>query len=112
VRGAHDIRRAAKQRRPPASPGDFLGIISLGCMLENIWLMAASLGIACHVISALAAPPAEKAVKIILGIPEPLTIAFAVRVGYLAAPPGPALRVRREIADFVHHNRYGEKGLG
>ena len=32
-------------RRAPASEGDFLGILSLGCAMENMWLMANSLGI-------------------------------------------------------------------
>jgi nitroreductase len=99
------------KRRAPASEGDFLGIISLGCVMENMWLMASSLGIAFHVISVLSAPPVEKKVKALLGIPKHLTIAFAVRVGYLASPPGSPLRVRREVEDFTHHNRYGKLGL-
>ena len=99
-------------RRAPASPGDFLGIISLGCVMQNMWLMASSLGIAFHVISALSAPPVEKQVKALLGIPEHLTIAFAARVGYLARPSTGTLRVRRDVEDFAHHNRYGKRGLG
>ena len=47
-------------RRAPASEGDFLGIISLGCVMENMWLMAHSLGIGFHIISALSADPIEK----------------------------------------------------
>src|ERR1039458_8564766 len=35
-------------RRAPASEGDFLGILSLGCAMENMWLMANALGIGVH----------------------------------------------------------------
>jgi nitroreductase len=99
------------RRRAPASEGDFLGIISLGCMMENMWLMANSLGIAFHVISVLSAPPMGKEVKALLGIPEHLSIAFAARLGHLAAPPRNSLRVRRAVEDFTHHNLYGKNGL-
>ena len=47
-------------KRAPASEGDFLGIISLGCVMENMWLMAHSLGIGFHIVSAISAPPVEK----------------------------------------------------
>ncbi len=33
------------RKRAPASKGDVLGIMSLGCVMENMWLMAQSLGI-------------------------------------------------------------------
>lgn len=36
-------------KRAPASEGDFLGIISLGCAMENMWLTAESLGIGLHI---------------------------------------------------------------
>jgi len=39
--------------RAPASENDFLGVISFGCAMENMWLMANSLGIAVHIISSL-----------------------------------------------------------
>ena len=40
-------------RRAPASEGDFLGIISLGCVMENMWLAAESLGIGMQIVSSL-----------------------------------------------------------
>jgi len=95
-------------RRAPASEGDFLGIVSLGCVMENMWLVAASLGIACHVVSALSGDPAEKEVKRILDIPVALKIAFACRLGY-PAPPATHLRVRRDLEDFTSHNRFGNR---
>ena len=96
-------------KRAPASEGDFLGIISLGCMMENMWLMAQSLGVAFHIVSALSNNTVETEVKKILNIPEDLKIAFSARLGYPATPPGKYLRVRRDIDDFTHYNKYGSK---
>jgi nitroreductase len=92
-------------RRAPASEHDFLGAISLGCMMENMWLMASALGIGYHVVSSLSAEQVEQEVKSILGIPGHLMIAFSVRLGYLAAG-GSYLRVRRELSDLAHQNRF------
>jgi len=100
-------------KRAPASEGDFLGIISLGCAMENMWLMASSLGIGFHVVSSLSADRVEKEVKRILNIPASLKIAFSCRLGYPISTPAKAkyLRVRRDIEDFTYHNRFGSKGL-
>jgi nitroreductase len=98
-------------KRAPASEGDFLGIISLGCMMENLWLAANSLGIDFHIVSALGSGPVEKEVKRILAVPEHLKIAFSVRLGYAAVAPSRHLRVRRDIQDFSHHNHFGNKGI-
>ena len=57
-------------KRAPASEGDFLGIMSLGCVMENMWLMAHSLGIGFHIVSAISAPPVEKEIKKLLNIPR------------------------------------------
>ena len=92
-------------RRAPASEGDFLGIISLGCMMENMWLTAFSMGVGFHIVSSISAGPVEKEIKKLLEIPKHLNIAFSVRLGY---PTGPVkyLRVRRDIEDFVHYNGF------
>ncbi len=90
-------------RRAPASEGDFLGIVSLGCVMENMWLAATSVGLGMHIVSSLSS---GDEIKAILGIPERLTVAFSCRLGYPAAEPGSYLRVRRDIEDFTHHDRY------
>jgi nitroreductase len=95
----------------PVSEGDFLGILSLGCVLENMWLMAASLGIGFHVMSAFAGGETAANVRGLLGIPENWKIAFTVRLGYPAMLPGRYLRVRRDVEDFCHHNRFGNHDL-
>jgi nitroreductase len=95
-------------QRAPASEGDFLGHISLGAVMENIWLMANSLGIAVHIVSSLGGDQPAKKVKSILKIPARLKVVFAFRLGYPVEPPQ-FLRVRRGIKDFVSHNRFGKK---
>jgi nitroreductase len=97
-------------KRAPASEGDVLGFMSLGCVMENMWLMAESLGISLQILSSFAAPPVEKQIKQVLGVPEQLKIAYTCRLGY---PDGSAkyLRVRRDIKDFVHYNRFDNKEM-
>jgi nitroreductase len=80
-------------------------------MMENMWLMAQSLWMGFQIVSAFGAGSVEEEVKRLLNIPKPLKIAFAVRLGYPAVTPGKYLRVRRDIEDFTHHNRFGNKGL-
>jgi nitroreductase len=98
-------------KRAPASEGDFLGIMSLGCVMENMWIMAQSFGIGFHVLSVLSADEVEDEVKSLLNIPENLKIAFASRLGYPVSPPSKYLRVRRAVEDFTHYNRFGNKSI-
>ncbi|MGA2574256.1 MAG: nitroreductase family protein [Candidatus Methanomethylicaceae archaeon] len=93
-------------KRAPASEGDFLGIMGLGCVMENMWLAAQSLGLAFHVVSSLGEAPVEAEVKRLLQIPKNLRIAFGARLGYPTSVPRRQLRVRRDMEDFVHHNQY------
>lgn len=102
----HDTRK-----RAPASEGDVLGYVSLGCVMENMWLMSESLGIQFQVLSVFSDDPAEARVKELLHIPQYMKIAFACRLGYPAAPAVPYLRVRRSIEDFCHANQFGSKNL-
>jgi len=92
-------------RRAPASEGDFLGVMSLGFMIENMWLMAAAQGVSFHIISAFGNEPLSGKVKERLGIPSSLDIVLGCRIGYSAADDR-RLRVRRDTEDFVSFNRY------
>jgi nitroreductase len=98
-------------KRAPASEGDFLGILSLGCLMENMWLMANSLGISFHILSSLSSDDVAQEVKNILHIPDSLKIAFCCRLGYPVSPQAKSLRVRRDIKDFTNYNQYGLKTL-
>jgi nitroreductase len=99
------------RKRAPASERDALGFMSLGCVMENMWLMAESLGLGFQVLSTFANRSVEKEVKDILRIPDTMKIAYAIRVGHLASKASKPLRVRRDIEDFVHHDTYGRKGV-
>jgi nitroreductase len=92
--------------RAPASEGDFLGIMGLGCLMENMWLMAQALGIDFHVISALNADSVEKELKNLLIIPDEMKIALGIRLGYSLSPYRNRLRIRRDVEDFVHYNKF------
>jgi len=101
----HDTRK-----RAPASEGDLLGVMSLGCLLQNMWLMAGALGVSVQVLSALSEGNTEPMLHQILDIPGYMRIAFACRLGYPRAAPGKYLRVRREVPEFTHYNRYTRQG--
>jgi nitroreductase len=92
--------------RAPASEGDVLGLMSLGCVMENMWLTAEALGIGTQIMSVFSAEGVESEVRRLLGIAEHLKIGFAMRLGYPAAPVR-GLRVRRDLDGFAHHNRFG-----
>ena len=78
--------------------------------MENMWLMAQSLGIGLQILSAFSAPPVELEIKNLLGVPEYMKIAYTCRLGYPTSA-NKYLRVRRDIEEFVHHNQIGNKGL-
>jgi nitroreductase len=98
-------------KRAPASEGDLLGIMSLGCIMQNIWLMAESLGIAMQVVSAMSGREVEADLRRILGFPSHMAVAFGCRLGYPASGPARYLRVRREVPDFAHRDRFGGHGF-
>jgi nitroreductase len=100
------------RKRAPASEGDVLGFISLGCVMENIWLMAQSLGISVHILSVFSSDPVEKEVKRVLHVPEYMKVGFAARLGYPVSKPARRLRVRRDIETFVHYNQFRNNDLG
>jgi nitroreductase len=99
------------RKRAPASQGDVLGFMSLGCVMQNMWLMAQSLGISLQILSRFSGEPVEKEVKQILDIAEYMNIAYAIRLGYPVSSSARYLRVRRDVEAFAHHNRYGNNGI-
>ncbi|MGB8781311.1 MAG: nitroreductase family protein [Candidatus Bathyarchaeia archaeon] len=99
------------RKRAPASEGDVLGFISLGCVMENMWLVAQLFGISVHILSVFSGDVVEKEVKRILNIPESMKIAFAMRLGYPVSRPAKHLRVRRDVEMLTHHNGFGNKGF-
>lgn len=96
-------------RRAPASARDTLGLIGMGCVLENMWLSAESLGIGMQVLASLADAEVEQTLVRLLHIPSHLRVAFGCRLGYPLAT-GNGVRVRRDVGDFTHRNIYGGAG--
>jgi nitroreductase len=96
-----------RTKRAPASEGDFLGILGLGCVMENIWLMASSLGIGVQVMSVFGGNQVESKVRRILGVPSGMKVAFAMRLGYPLRPLRGYPRIRRETRTLVYRNGYG-----
>jgi nitroreductase len=99
------------RKRAPDSKGDVLGFMSLGCVMENMWLMAQELGIGFHILSVFSGDVVEKEVKQILKIPEWMKIAFGCRLGYPVSKPPKYLRVRRNVEALAYHNQFGSKGV-
>jgi len=97
------------KKRAPASEGDVLGFMSLGCVMENMWLMAQSLGIDFMIMSVFSADSIENEVKRVLNMPENLKIAYACRLGYSVSAPAKYPRVRRNVEDFTHYNRFDDR---
>jgi nitroreductase len=97
------------RKRAPASEGDVLGFISLGCVMENMWLTAQSLGLGLQILSVFSSEPVEAALRRMLGFPAHLKIAYACRLGH-PAEAHDYVRVRRPLDAFVHRNRYGGEG--
>jgi len=92
-------------KRAPASEGDILGMISLGCVLENMWLAAHVSRLDAQVVSAFSSESAEPEIRRILDVPEPWRIAFALRLGHMIEPVEQP-RVRRLPEEFVGRNRF------
>jgi len=96
------------RKMAPVSEGDALEFMSLGCVMENMWIVAQGLGIGFHMVSAFGWGLVEDEVKRALEIPESMKIAYAVRLGYPASEPQKYLRVRRDIDGFTYHDRFGD----
>jgi nitroreductase len=88
------------------SEGDTLGNMSLGCVMQNVWLMSESLGISMQILSAVSEIEIAERVRRLLAIPGHMNVAFTVRLGYPFKASDSHVRVRRRIQDFTHRNRY------
>jgi nitroreductase len=95
------------RQRVPASEGDVLGMMSLGCVMENMWLAAQALGVGFHVQSRFDSPEVESEIQRILSIPTPFRIGFAVRLGYPTCS-GRHPRVRRSMREVARDNGFGK----
>ena len=95
------------RKRAPASEGDVLGTLSLGCLMENMWLMADTLNVGFQIMSAFSGA-VQKDVKKTLNIPDHMAVSYAIRLGYPTTQSA-YVRVRRDPEAFVYRNAYGKK---
>ena len=95
------------RKRAPASERDVLGTLSLGCLMENMWLMADTLKVGFQIMSVFSGP-VQKDIRKILNIPDPMAVSYAIRLGYPAVQ-SKYVRVRRDPEAFVYRNAYGKK---
>jgi nitroreductase len=70
-------------------------------------LAAASLGLASQWYTATSRPDAERAIRTIIGIPEPLTIYDMMVLGYPASPPNP--KEVRALGEIIHYDDCGSQ---
>lgn len=100
-----------KRKRAPGSEGDALGNVGLGCVMENMWLMCEFLAIDLQVLSTFSNEQVEKQLKHMFALPEWAQIGFACRIGYASEPANALVRVRRDLEQICHHNRFGDRSL-
>ena len=77
--------------------------------MENMWLMAQSLGISSHVMSVFSSASVENELRKLLQIPKHMKVAFGMCLGYPKSRPKRYLRIRRDVEDFTYYNGYRNK---
>ena len=92
-------------KRAPASEGDQLGMISLGCVMQNMWLVAHAEHLDVQIVSAFASDGAENEVRRVLGVPPPWRVAYAMRFGHSVARSR-TQRARRPLDAVAGRNRF------
>ncbi len=87
------------------------GIITMGAVMQNIWLAANDLGVSAHVVSGqLMIPESANRIRDILRIPkDKYRLLLIMRLGYEGKFGKYGTTVRRELEDFVHLDRFGNK---
>lgn len=85
----------------PARQDSELGAMSLGCVLENMWLAAQAAHLDVEVVTAIGRDTPR-----LLGIPASWRIAYALRVGHAAPGAHPSPSEHAELV--VHRNRFEE----
>jgi len=99
------------QRLPGVGPLHHLwGIISIGAIMQNIWLAANNLGISAQLVSGqLMNPDSVKKLNSILQVPDGYKIMLTFRLGYETKFGRYGTKIRRELSDFVHINTFSNK---
>lgn len=101
-----------KQGLPGVGPLKHVwGILSVGAVMQNIWLAANDLGISVQLISGqMMIPESVKRIRDILNIPEKgYRLMLIFRLGYEGKFGKYGTKIRRDLSDFVHLDRFSNK---
>jgi nitroreductase len=77
-----------------------------------MWLAAQDLGIGFTVMSVFSEDEVQKQLRVILDIPDRMSIAYAIRLGYPVSRETRYPRVRRDVAMFARHDGFRRERLG
>ncbi|MFX0133737.1 MAG: nitroreductase family protein [Candidatus Hodarchaeota archaeon] len=101
------------RNKPGVGPLKHLwGILSIGAIMQNVWLAANDVGISVQLISGqLMNPDSVKKIMKILRIPENkgYRLMLIFRLGYESKFGKYGTSFRRELSDFVHLDRFTNK---
>ena len=88
------------------------GMLSVGAVMQNIWLAANDLGVSVHVASGQTITiDAKRKIFEILNVPKKYKLMILFRLGYEKKFGRYGTPYRRKIEDFVHLNRFSNKCL-
>ena len=86
------------------------GILSVGAVMQNIWLAANDLGISVHLVSSqIMRAESKRKLYQILNIPKDYRLLFLFRLGYEGRFGKYGTPYRRKLEDFVHLDRFSNK---
>ncbi|MFX0141574.1 MAG: nitroreductase family protein [Candidatus Hodarchaeota archaeon] len=100
------------RKRPGVGPLKHLwGILSIGGVMQNIWLAANNLGISVQLVSGqLMNPESINKIREILNFPkEDYRLMLIFRLGYEGKFGKYGTKTRKELSDFVHLDRFANK---
>jgi len=89
------------RKRAPASERDVLGMLSLGCVMENMWLMAQKLDIGFQIMSIFSVPCRRMSG---ISCRYRNTWRYHSQSGWVPSAQPDSLRVRRDSESFTYRN--------
>lgn len=104
---ALSVNTSVKEKYPEIFSRDFLINASVGTLIQNMWLMATSLGLG----MGMGSQPenAQEGLKELLNVPENMWVPEVIQLGY---PDMERKETeRREISEFVHYEELDQSKL-
>lgn len=86
------------------------GMLSVGAVMQNIWLASNDLGVSVHVASGQTMTlDSKREIYKVLGIPKKYKLMILFRLGYESKFGKYGTPYRRKLSDFVHLDKFGIK---